>query len=99
MNVIDKEMNKFRKQLERVGMTKEFENWMKTPLKKEFRKGSRVQVVRVRDGDEAYYAIGDKGTVVKQHRNWIDSDLSVKFDPDSRYPNTWFVRPIDIKLL
>lgn len=92
-------MNKFRKQLKRVGMTKEFENWMKSPLKRELRKGSRVQVVRVRDGDEEYYAIGDKGIVVEQHKNWVDSDLSIKFDPGSHYPETWFVRPVDVKLI
>ena len=100
---MSKKTNKFRKQLERIGMTKEFEDWMKTPTsKRAVKKGDRVQVTQVRQGDEDYYRVGDKGTV-----SYLDSAediggfklLQVTFDPDSFHPNTWYVRPGHLKII
>ena len=91
---MSKKTNKFRKQLERIGMTKEFEDWMKTPTsKRAVKKGDRVQVTQVRQGDEDYSRVGDKGTV------FLLNDMQVKFDLDSFRPNTWFVKPKYLKRL
>ena len=92
-------MNTFRKQLERTGMTKEFENWMKSPLKSGFHIGDRVQVINVRKGDEDYYTMGGKGTIVNTGIGSID-DFLIRFDKKSSLvflTDEWYVDPKDIK--
>ena len=61
-----KKTNKFRKQLERIGMTEEFENWMKNiSLKGEysFSVGDKVKVIRGPSYSFQKFQLGDEGVV------------------------------------
>jgi len=91
-------MNEFRKRLKEVGMYSEFQDWMKTPPKRDFCKGSRIQVIEVERGNELFFGLGDKGTIISELKD-NDYKLAVRFDEDSSNPNTWFIRRTDVKII
>lgn len=80
-------MNKFKKQLKKFGMEKEFQDWI--------RKGQPVQL-----GDRVcvlvnphtlhcdYYRPGDVGFVKEIYS---EDDLVIRFDSDSHKPGAWFI--------
>lgn len=76
-------MNKFRKQLKRCGMEKEFKNWMTNP-EKTWSVGSRVELIE--NLPFAGFKEGDVGTVVGLSLNAPTKGVRVKFDlePDKK---------------
>lgn len=84
-------MNKFRTQLKKFGMEKEFTDWMKKQQRK-IVIGSRV---RVKIGfSSPYYRKGDKGTVQQ-----LGSNLIVKFDAKSLNPGDWFISSKNVEVI
>ena len=85
-----KKVNKFREQLERVGMTKEFKNWMNSSVSKieEFKVGDRILVIKDSEYDTDFFRVGDKGIIRKIYPSL---DLSVKFEPGSYNAQQWHV--------
>ena len=85
-------MNKFRKQLKKIGMESEFQNWMKDikTISTEFKVGNRVEVIE--HGIGFGLPKGCKGTIKEVYQSYMSEQktIGVVFDEQKDDPYTFY---------